>query len=136
MGQYYRLFNLDKKQIFAIGALNGAKLGEICDNNSMGLVGLLLRQSTEFGGGDYNFDNKDIYEYNKKALVGSWAGDRIALIGDYDESEIYDDAHKFKDITDDLIALWNRIAPEEERYRFDYVWKKNSKVRMRPDFVF
>ena len=136
MGQYYRMINLDKKEVFFIGALNGAKLGEICDNNSMGLVGLLLRQSTKFGGGDYTLDKKDIFDYNKNALVGRWAGDRVTLIGDYDNSKIYDESNRYKDITRHLIKFWNKTTIEEEQYEEnEFGWLKKSPIMARPDMV-
>ena len=50
-------------------------------NNQAGIFPFLLRQSNEGGGGDIQ------KEY---ATAGRWAGDRITLVGDYDESKLWE----------------------------------------------
>jgi hypothetical protein len=41
-------------------------------------------------------------------LAGSWAGDRIALVGDYDESKLFDAAErKFRNISQELVEEFN-----------------------------
>jgi hypothetical protein len=79
MGQYHYLVNLTKKQFIhphRIG--NGFKLREQVGwecSTSTALV-MLLASSNGRGGGDF---------YSKSPLVGSWAGDSIAFLGDYAE---------------------------------------------------
>ena len=82
MGQYHYLVNLDKKQVVHphhIG--NGLKLWEQiggCTSTATVLVMLLAASSKNGGRGGGDF-------HAKHPLVGSWAGDRIAFVGDYAE---------------------------------------------------
>lgn len=79
MGQYHYLVNLTKRQFVhphQIG--NGLKLVEQVGweySTSTALV-MLLAASNGRGGGDFK---------SNSPLVGSWAGDRIAFIGDHAE---------------------------------------------------
>jgi hypothetical protein len=80
MGQYHMLVNLDKKEFVhphQIG--NGLKLHEQVgwDYATSTVLVMLLAASSGRGGGDFR-DHE---------LVGSWAGDRLAFIGDYAESK-------------------------------------------------
>lgn len=77
MGQYYKIANLDKKQFidpYAFG--DGAKLLEFGTSGTGVMAGLaiLLANSNGRGGGDLPSD---------RGVVGSWAGDRIVIAGDY-----------------------------------------------------
>jgi len=84
MGQYHYLINLDKKQFVhphQIG--NGLKLKEQVGwdySTATALVKLLAASSRDGGrgGGDFRATHQ---------LVGSWAGDRVAFVGDYAEAE-------------------------------------------------
>ena len=84
MGQYHYLINLDKKQLVhphEIG--NGLKLQEQIGwpyATATVLVMLLAASSRDGGrgGGDFRANH---------ALVGAWAGDRVAFIGDYAASD-------------------------------------------------
>lgn len=93
---------------------------------------LLLRQSSATGGGDYGGTETQTIEMTaanasealndlmakglaregmempvpSSSVVGSWAGDRVALVGDYDESGLYQDAKRFKNISAPLVAEW------------------------------
>lgn len=104
MGQYHILVNLTKKQFVHphhIG--NGLKLREQVGwecSTATALV-MLLASSNGRGGGDF---------HSLSPLVGSWAGDSVAFIGDYAESDdlkgvdaptVYNqcDSGKFKDIS-------------------------------------
>ena len=77
MGQYYRIVNLDKKEYISPHLFgDGAKLMEFgCSSNGM-MTGLaiLLADGNNRGGGDL---------YSEDAIIGSWAGDRIVITGDY-----------------------------------------------------
>lgn len=107
MGQYHILVNLTKKQFVhphRIG--NGLKLREQVGweySTSTALV-MLLAASNGRGGGDF---------HSSSPLVGSWAGDSIAFIGDYAESDdlagvdaptVYNqcDSGKFRDISEQV----------------------------------
>jgi hypothetical protein len=84
MGQYHYLVNLDKKQFVhphQIG--NGLKLHEQVGwqySTATVLVMLLAASSRDGGRGGGDF-------HAKHSLVGSWAGDRVAFVGDYAEAE-------------------------------------------------
>jgi hypothetical protein len=79
MGQYHYLINLSKKQFVhphQIG--NGLKLREQIGHefSTSTVLVMLLAASSGRGGGDFR---------SQHPLVGSWAGDKIAFIGDYVE---------------------------------------------------
>ena len=114
MGQYYRIINLDKKEFlnpYAFG--DGAKLLEFGASGSGEMCGLaiLLADGNGQGGGDL-FVPEDAPESVKNA-VGSWAGDRIVISGDYAEAGRFIEGEKtlyqmckdgeFKDISDLVI---------------------------------
>lgn len=90
MGQYWYPVNLDKKEFIRphyLGA--GMKLWEQLANHpgtGAALIILCAAQREKRGGGDFAMDT-DNEEYNKiaKQVIGRWAGDRIALVGDYAE---------------------------------------------------
>lgn len=77
MGQYYTLINLDKKQFINPHKFgDGMKLLEFgCSaDGTMSALAILLADGNGRGGGDLDSDKK---------IVGSWAGDRIVISGDY-----------------------------------------------------
>ena len=81
MGQYFVAINKDKKEYVCPWCLGGgAKLFEWAANPQGAIWTLLLRQSSEGGGGEYDGEN---------SLVGSWANDCVAMVGDYDENRIF-----------------------------------------------
>ena len=86
MGQYYLIINKTKKQYLNPHRFgDGLKLLEFgpSGRGTMYALALLLRQSDEGGGGDYPGENP---------VVGSWAGDEIAIVGDYDSSRLFQTA--------------------------------------------
>lgn len=87
MGQYHILANLDKKEFVHPHDLAcGLKLWEQIANNpgtGAALI-VLLACSNGRGGGDFM----------KNEMVGSWAGDRIAVVGDYAEDSDLAPEHK------------------------------------------
>jgi hypothetical protein len=96
MGQYFKLVNVDKKEVVDPWALGGtAKFWEWIANPHGRVLLWLLRQSSEGGGGD--IDERDEY-----TTLGRWAGDRVTLVGDYDASGLYQ-ASKTKDEHGDAI---------------------------------
>jgi len=107
MGQYFLILNLDKKEYLHPHKLgSGYKLWEICANNVCRVLPFLLRKSNETGGGDI----RDDYP-----TAGRWAGDRIVVVGDYDESGLYDLAKRFfKDISEEVKWDFNDFIGIEE----------------------
>jgi len=77
MGQYYKIVNLDKKQYIVPHACNdGAKLMEfgLSSLGTMSCLAILLANGNGRGGGDL---------HSQDPIIGSWAGDRIVITGDY-----------------------------------------------------
>lgn len=113
MGQLHYIINLDKKEWFSARNMGrGAKLSEQAINGggSAGALLLLLAATNGRGGGDVYPD----------PLVGSWAGDRIAVIGEYVKEDdipgidakammldVFDDDTEWRDLSDDLTGLLN-----------------------------
>ncbi len=78
MGQYHQLYNLDKKQfVHAHRINNGLKLLEQVGHmqSTSTALFLLIANSNGRGGGDAK----------PHPLIGSWAGDRVLVQGDYAE---------------------------------------------------
>jgi len=139
MGQYFLIVNLDKKEYLHPHKLaSGLKFWEILASQSATRVlAFLLRQSNEGGGGDYD---KVTYQEDKKAYCGRWAGDKIVIVGDYDQSRLYEKCQSesemlqhnawcfkehhldrilnkrdlFKDITDKMLPYYNEFIEIEE----------------------
>lgn len=110
MGQYYKLVNKDKREaVVSYDIGSSAKFFEWLYNNQARVLVWLLRQSSEGGGGD--LPDPDRYE-----TLGRWAGDRITLIGDYDESGLYQEAEGYENVSRALLEEYNR-AVEEDGWR-------------------
>jgi hypothetical protein len=108
MGQYWKAVNLDKMESVNPHSMgNEAKLWEILANHptiSDAVLILTANMPEPRGGGDLNPD----------PVIGRWAGDRIAIVGDYAEDgdlpgmpmgAIYDNA---EDITELVIPVIER----------------------------
>lgn len=112
MGQYWLTVNLDKKEFIDPHMLGcGLKLWEQLASSSgtgAALIILCAAMPEARGGGDLT----------ENPIIGRWAGDRIALIGDYAEdsdltnapipaSTIYGACRngEFRDITLDVCAV-------------------------------
>jgi hypothetical protein len=73
MGQYHKVYNIDKKEYFRADFL---KLKEqVGTHGSTTALFMLVANSNGRGGGDF----EDHF------LIGSWAGNRIVVQGDYAE---------------------------------------------------
>lgn len=135
MGQYHLTVNLDKKEFLNPHKLGcGLKLWEqlASPGNTGDALLLLLSCSNGRGGGDihvdeYRFEEGEVIYFIPEgkedlaaaieAYVGRWAGDRIAVVGDYtkdddlspsdEASSIYGKCRDgvFRDITDDLLPV-------------------------------
>lgn len=135
MGQYFKAVNFDKREVVCPWCLNGgAKLWEWAVNRQGSIFTLLLRKSTGSGGGDYNCPGPHVIELTDESqdlayiigkaaaregmpapipsssVVGRWAGDRIALVGDYDDDLNWTDIEQYTNITEQLVAEWNKFA--------------------------
>jgi hypothetical protein len=79
MGQYWKAVNLDKREFIHPHKLGcGLKLREqLCTVPGIGsaLIILCAAMPERRGGGDFS----------ENPVIGRWAGDRIALVGDYAE---------------------------------------------------
>lgn len=88
MGQYYFVCNLDKREYLHPHKFgDGLKLLEFgsSSNGTMSGLAVLLADGNGRGGGDI--------EVKTPTIVGSWAGDRIVISGDYaDGGKFIDDA--------------------------------------------
>ena len=86
MGQYFKIVNLDKREVVNPWDLGtGAKFWEWLYNPHARVFVWLLRKSDGDGGGD-------IHDRDQYKTLGRWAGDRLVLIGDYDSSRLYEEA--------------------------------------------
>lgn len=101
MGQYFNVVNLDKKEYLHPHKFgDGLKLMEFgCSGNGTMLgLALLLRQSNESGGGDFHGEDN--------GMLGRWANDRIVIVGDYDESGVYNKLEdEYLDISSAVVEL-------------------------------
>jgi hypothetical protein len=147
MGQYFKAVNLDKREVVCPWCLGGgAKLWEWAVNTQGAVFTLLLRQSSGTGGGDYGGPEPQTIELTEdnaaaefsdiiakgiaregmsmpipsSSVVGRWAGDRVALIGDYDESFVWSDLEQYTNISEQLVEEWNRFVGEDEQFHLTY----------------
>jgi len=108
MGQYFRFVNVTKEEYvdpWDIGG--GAKLWEWCVNKEAGIFPYLLRKSNESGGGDLN-------DIAAAKYAGRWAGDKLYLVGDYDESRLWEKAEKqYRNISLELGKEYNGFVELE-----------------------
>jgi hypothetical protein len=126
MGQYHSLFNLDKLEIVNPHDLGfGAKQREHSGygNGSLAdILYVLIAYKEERGSGDWANDNRDFPEFTNGVFKGRWHGDRVAVIGDYNElgdlSPEWADAldgfnaegkPKFKDISDEIRPFVDKL---------------------------
>ena len=109
MGQYYKIVNKTKKEYLDPHTFgNGIKLMEFVSDGRGVLQGLaiLLADGNGRGGGDLHSDNK---------LIGSWAGDKVYVSGDYSDSGLYEKAEKYKDINEISEKLKHRLLDDVKK---------------------
>ena len=110
MGQYFLPVNVTKEEYIEpreVGAF--LKLWEWCANTVSGVFAYLLRKSNESGGGDVH------HRVPEPKYAGRWAGDEVYLVGDYDESGLYEYAKcNYKDISQGLREEYNRFVESED----------------------
>lgn len=101
MGQYYMVVDLDKREFLHPHRLgSGLKVWEICAGNLPRVLAYLLKQSTGQGGGDPR-------PRDKFPNCGRWAGDRVVIVGDYDETEAFQGL--YREVQDK--EFWTEISP-------------------------
>jgi hypothetical protein len=121
MGQYFKLVNLDKREYICPWCIGGgAKLWEWAANTQGAILMLLLRKSDEGGGGDTYGYHKGVGEGGAiqcplSPIAGRWAGDRIALVGDYDSSKLWQELPTFRNISRQVVEEWNAFIELPER---------------------
>ncbi len=108
MGQYFYAVNETKKEYVSPWDIGGvAKLWEWCVNKWAGIFPYLLRKSSEGGGGDRDTSTTE--------YAGRWAGDTVYLVGDYDESKLFDKAQReFTNISNPLAKEYNDFVAVKE----------------------
>src|SRR5215471_2612570 len=105
MGQYFYAVNETRKEYVSPWDIGGlAKLWEWCVNRWAGIFPYLLRKSSGWGGGD-------IPPEKSPQFAGRWAGDEVYLIGDYDESNLYEIADsEYRNISRELAEEYNEFV--------------------------
>jgi len=104
MGQYFRIVNYDKREYVKAQDIGEMKLWEWCANHEAAVFPFLLARSDD---GERSW--RDEYP-----TAGRWAGDRVALVGDYDRSGDYQRAEReFRNITEQLRADFNAYIGHE-----------------------
>jgi hypothetical protein len=84
------------------------KLWEWCVNRAAGVFPYLLRKSSGLGGGD-------IIEVDNPQYAGRWAGDEIYLVGDYDDSNLYETAQsEYHNIAGELAKEFNTFVEVDD----------------------
>jgi hypothetical protein len=151
MGQYFKAVNYDKREYVCPWCVGGsAKLWEWAANPWGAIFTMLLRQSTASGGGDYyHRGGREIqvrtddpgsaetvlHEILKgvamegrpitpapDTTVGRWAGDRVGLVGDYDDSKVWVQLPAWKNISAQVVRDWN-----------DFIEIPEMKLTLNPD---
>lgn len=111
MGQYHKVYNVDKKHyIHAHQIDNGLKLLEqvgFMKSTSTALF-LLLANSNGRGGGDAPYHH----------MIGAWAGDRIVVQGDYVEPDdpgfiSSEELEDYENISSDVRDMLNVLSDYE-----------------------
>lgn len=105
MGQYHIVVNLDKRQYLHAHSMDsGLKLMEWNAGPVTMALSLLLSTSNGLGGGDFRLGPKG----DPRNLIGSWAGDRIVVAGDYMEPGRF--------ISDSDLEIWLDSADPNDEY--------------------
>jgi hypothetical protein len=136
MGQYWIPVNLDKKEFIHPHKLaTGLKLWEQVANFPGTPCAVFILTAAYYqkrGGGDLDLDenwhgrerdykthgttaapfNKEDYPKIAKSIIGRWAGDRIAIVGDYAEDTDLAPEHKAS-------TIYDRCHPETEEVESD-----------------
>jgi len=132
MGQYFLVVNTDKKEyLMPHNFGSGLKFLEFTSDSNGVLTGLahLLGQSSDpsgMGGTD-------------PEITGRWIGDHVVIVGDYDESQLYNTANEtYKNISNKVICHMAKDDYVREELMKSMRWngERNSSVfdpTLRPD---
>ena len=125
MGQYFKIVNLDKKQYLHPHEFgDGLKLTEFSFSGcgTMSGLAILLADGNGQGGGDLDSANP---------IIGSWAGDRIVVAGDYAENGKFVDGtieDELKNIYSLASDNWEDISKKViEALMGDSYYKQNAR---------
>lgn len=139
MGQYFKAVNLNIQEYVCPWCLGGgARLWEWAVSPHGAIFTLLLRKSDRSGGGDVYGSGPLAYELSGDSdddnvelaavilaamsregqpvcspadtVIGRWAGDSVALIGDYDSSDLHDNLDSYRNISPELAREWNQFV--------------------------
>jgi hypothetical protein len=133
MGQYHYAVNLDKHEFINPHALGcGLKLWEQVANHpgpGPALL-LLLACSNGRGGGDITDDDDGNYHptKNPRGIIGRWAGDRIAVVGDYAEDGDLSSEHVASTIYARCLYPGDKPDPDIKGKRFKDITPRVAKV--------
>jgi len=127
MGQYYKQINLDKEQFLYTHSLgDGLKLLEfgLSSCGTMTAMAILLSSGNGRGGGDLHLDKVKSKKLLKLAdeIIGSWAGDRIVIAGDYGDPKKFINRRKYKAPVLQKASKVNIYALAEDYFE-DISWK-------------
>lgn len=121
MGQYCYVVNLSKKEYLSPSSFDeGLKLIEFGCGRFGTLFGLSVLLACSNGKGSGDFHGEDPLK-----LVGSWAGDEIAIVGDYYElGDLSGDKERlpldwmstYKDISTNVVELTDHYRQLINRY--------------------
>lgn len=131
MGQYWKVVNLDKREFVEPHKLGcGLKLWEQLANHpgtGTALIILCAAMKEQRGGGDLDLEARAFTEEGRKQYqaiasrtIGRWAGDRIALVGDYAEDSDLPPEFKASEIyglCEDEGHIENNDTPEGAMYK-------------------
>ena len=138
MGQYHLAISLSRREFVHPHALgDGLKLIEQAGSGPGGVGSaliLLLAASNGYGGGD--FDAED-----ESGVIGRWAGDRVAIVGDYAEPEDLLPEHE-AELVYDLCGMYADVS-RRAAHLVDYArksgWKeyaeRASRLKKREPYV-
>lgn len=143
MGQYYYPVNIDKREyIYPHKFGDGLKLLEFGSSASGTMTGLaiLLADGNGRGGGDLRADPV------KHPIIGSWAGDRIVIAGDYADGRKFVPAdllqgdaplyavadENFKDVSEDVLLamIEDHSLAHDVAERMHGFWFEDAKKEM------
>lgn len=146
MGQYFIAVNEDKKEWLHPHRFgDGFKFMEFAMSDSGFLMGLalLMRRSNQGGGGDWNGYHAPAGALNDYPIVGSWAGDSVSIVGDYDESNLFQIAMGevegkagWRDVSEPIIEALCRDTYAKEKLRVRLNWWKDNTSENSPERQF
>lgn len=127
MGQYHLIANLSKREYLNPQDFDdGLKLWEFNTGKTVIALTALLTSSNEKAGGDFSVDSE---------IIGSWAGDSIAIIGDYQKPERLNGitynivASQFENIGDKIIEVLRQDKTFQEKFLTDS-FQANKRINL------